>query len=83
MLDGLVYRVVGTPPTPGATRGDALRWIRKFYRLNLAVIAVIVIVALFVGGTFLWIVAAVTAALSVGGFAFTSLSIRREGSRGR
>jgi len=82
MLKGLIYRVVGTPPASGAAREERLRWVRKFYRLNVAAIAVVVICALLAGGAFLWIVAAAGAVMWVGGLATISMSIRREGSGG-
>ncbi len=82
LLKALIYRVVGAPPAPGATRSEQLRWIRKFYRLNLAAIAVVVILALAGGGTFVWILAAVGAVMWVGGLASISMSIHREGSSG-
>jgi hypothetical protein len=75
-----VYRVVGTPPTADATREEQLRWVRKFYRLNLAAVVMILIVGLVGGGTFWWILTAATAVTSAAGLTSISLRIRREQS---
>jgi hypothetical protein len=83
ILKDLIYRIVGAPPASGATRGERLRWVRKFYRFNLAAIVLVVIFALLGGGTFLWIVAAVMAGIWVSGVASISMSIHREGSGSR
>jgi uncharacterized membrane protein YdbT with pleckstrin-like domain len=45
MRQGPAYRVVGAPPTADATREARLRWVRRFYRPNLAAVVVAVIVA--------------------------------------
>ena len=50
MFKELLFRVVGAPPAGGATRVEQLRWVRKFYRFNLAAIAVVVVFALLDGG---------------------------------
>jgi small-conductance mechanosensitive channel len=78
VLKGLIYRVVGAPPAAGATRKERLCWVRKFYRLNLIAIAVVVLFAVLLGGTFLWIVAAVGTTMWAGGLASITMSIRRE-----
>jgi hypothetical protein len=83
MVKQFIYRVVGARPASGATRGERLRWVRKFYRFNLAAIAVVVIFALLGGGTFLWVVAAVIAGIWASGLASISMSMHREGSAGR
>jgi predicted negative regulator of RcsB-dependent stress response len=72
MRQGPVYRVVGAPPTADATREEHLRWVRKFYRANLATVVVAVILALVGGGTFWWILAAI---ISAAGLASISFSI--------
>ncbi len=82
MFKRLIFRVVGAPPAAGATRVEQLRWVRKFYRLNVAAIVLVVVFALLDGGTFLWIVAAVGVVMCAGGLASISMSINREGSRG-
>jgi hypothetical protein len=76
-----VYRVVGAPPTADATREEHLRWVRKFYRANLAAVVVAVIVALVGGGTFWWILAAAIAVISAAGLVSISFRIQREHSK--
>lgn len=73
----LIYRIVGPPPERGATREQQLRWVRKFYRLNLAAVVIVVVFAVAAGSTFLWIVAAAGAIWWVAGVASVSVSIRR------
>jgi hypothetical protein len=82
MFDNLVYRVVGAPPASGAPRVARLRWVRKFYRFNLAAIAMVVIFALVGGDSFFWVVAAAVAVIWLVGLASISMQIRREASRG-
>ena len=78
MLKQLVLRVTGTPPPAGASRDEQLRWVRRFYRVNLIAVLVVVLLALVLGGGFLWIVAGVSAVVSAGGFLATSSRIRRD-----
>ena len=82
MLKGLIYRVVGEPPPSGAAREERLRWVRKFYRLNLISILLVALFAVLLGGTFLWIVAAVGVVMWAGGLASILMSIRRAGTGG-
>jgi hypothetical protein len=72
MRQGPGCRVVGVPPTAEATREERLRWVRKFYRFNLATVVVVLIVALVGGGTFWWILTAAIAVTSAAGL--TSIS---------
>jgi hypothetical protein len=81
MRQGPMYHVVGAPPTADATREQRLRWVRKFYRINLAAVVVVVILALVGGGTFWWILAAAIAAISAAGLASISFRIHREHSK--
>jgi FtsH-binding integral membrane protein len=73
----LIFRVVGSPPAPGSDQEARLRWIRRFYRLNLIAIAIVVIVALVTGSSFLWVLAAVVALMWAGGVLRITWSIRR------
>ena len=75
-----IYRIVGEPPASGATREEQLRWVRKFYRLTLIAIVVVVIFALLNSSTFLWGIAAVVAVIWASGLASISKSIRRASS---
>ena len=77
VLTQVIYRVVGAPPPPGATRQEQLRWVRRFYRLGLVAVVVVVVLALVGEDLFLWIVAAVAAMVWLSGLAVISASIRR------
>jgi FtsH-binding integral membrane protein len=73
----LVFRVVGSPPDSGADQEARLRWVRKFYRFNLVGLAVVVLLAVVTGSTFLWVLAAVGALMWAGGVLRITWSIRR------
>jgi hypothetical protein len=76
----LIYRVIGQPPV-AASRGEQLRWIRRFYVFSFAGVIAIVVLAIATGSTFLWIAAAAAAIWSVLGFGLISARIRREEAR--
>jgi len=81
MVKKLIFGVVGSPPTTQATREERLRWVRKFYRLNLVAIAVVVVFAVVDGGTLPWIVAAAGVIWWASGWTAITRSIHREESR--
>ncbi len=70
--------MVGSPPTPEATCAERLRWVRKFYRLNLVAIAVVVAFAVVDSGTILWIVAGAGVIWWASGWTGITRSIHRE-----
>jgi hypothetical protein len=83
MYEKLLYRVVGSPPAPGASREARLRWVRRFYRFSLiavalvAIVVLVAIVAVVTTSTFLWIAAAAIALWWAVGLASISRSIGR------
>jgi hypothetical protein len=73
----LIFSVTGSPPTPGSDQEARLRWVRKLYRLNLIAIALVVVLALVTGSSFLWVLAVVVALMWAGGVLRITWSIRR------
>src|ERR1700722_5502442 len=47
----LIYRVVGQPPA-AASRGERLRWIRRFYVFSFVGVIAIAVLAIATGSTF-------------------------------
>jgi uncharacterized membrane protein YdbT with pleckstrin-like domain len=82
MFTKLVYRLIGAPPPPEASREERLRWVRRFYRVSLVGLVLVAIVAAAASSTFLWIAAAAIAVWWLVGFTSVSLSIRRAATRG-
>lgn len=80
MFKNLLYRLVGAPPPPEASREERLRWVRRFYRFSLIAIVLLVILAAVFESTFLWVAAAAIAVWWVVGLTSISMSIRRSGT---
>jgi hypothetical protein len=72
------FRLFGPPPAKGASRGEALRYIRRI-NVRLLVFSVPVWVLLVLSGqTWAWIVAGVTAAMWLQSFISLSIRLQRE-----
>ena len=71
-------RLFGPPPGKGASRGEALRYIRRINVRLLAFSVPVWALLVFSGLTWAWIVAGVTAAMWLQGFISLSIRLQRE-----
>jgi hypothetical protein len=75
----LAYRLVGPPPSKGASRAERLRYVNRFYwRWNTPIVVVGSVIIIVLGW---WYVAVVLLALQALVLASSSAKIRREESR--
>lgn len=74
----LVWRLVGEPPAKSAPRHERLRWVRRFYVVQLPItLPVFVLLLVVSSSTWSYVVLGVAAFLWLEGYLSLSLRIRR------